>query len=171
MKRIRHSLILNMVMAIIVLQGLVLTGLGFYLVNHFDAQIDARVAGHLELPALLMEQDALNYDAVKDLSKLDTLLGERTVMAVVVTRAGMILHASDPVLEGQPAASTLNERFLRHINEGETETLRGLGEGATHPFLEVLSPIRVKNVLVGYLYIQAETSLAETEKNTCCGSM
>ncbi|MEO2024718.1 MAG: PAS domain-containing protein [Fuerstiella sp.] len=167
LNRFRHSLILKIVLAIIVLQGLVLTGLGFYLFYlfyHFDAQIDARVAGRLELPALLMEQDALNYDAVKNMSKLDTLLGERTVMAVVVTRAGTILHASDPALEGQPAASTLEERFMQHINQGEPETLRGRSEGTTPPYLEVLSPIRVKNVLVGYLYIQAETSLAETEK-------
>ncbi|MFC1488512.1 PAS domain S-box protein, partial [Thermodesulfobacteriota bacterium] len=164
MRRFFSSLVFKISFTILVIETCALTTLGIYYVNRFGNQIDQQVEAKVGIPGTLMNQRTLNYDAVQDRNSMRRLVEEDVVEAVVLRRDGQVFYASNPDQEGRDAETVLTGIEFSILNPSMTENRirRFTHEGKV--YLATTTPLRSDNKLIGYLYLEVDTSHAENEK-------
>ncbi len=164
MRFLFKSLPLKIGAIILVIETLVLSGLGVYYVKRFSREIDQRIVGKVSIPGTLMSHEALNYDIVRDKEAMRNLVEQRIVEAYVIRRDGYVFYASRPGAEDRHHAEVFEGRAAPKLDTALSESVieQYGSEGKT--LLSIFTPIRREQRLVGYLYLVADVSGAQEEK-------
>lgn len=164
MKNVTRSLALKISTAIVLMESLVLGCLGYYYVSRFSAQVDEQVHTQITIPGILMQEQALRYPAVRDISAIKRLLQEDVVHALVLQRSGMIFYAQNPDDEGRHVASMIGRAFPFDLSSPirQTRILNTLQHGT--PQVASLTPLFSGTKHIGYLYLQIDMTRAQDAK-------
>ncbi|MBN1916806.1 MAG: PAS domain S-box protein [Verrucomicrobia bacterium] len=162
MRRFVHSLAFKISFAIFMMETLVFVLLGFHYVGHYSRELDTQVRTKMQIPGTLMAEQALNYDAVRDRAALERLVGENVEQAFVVRPDGRLFYASDPALEGRYASAVLGAEtdWKTDAATGQTRWFRRDGK----TYVSTLTPLHSGDKLIGYLYLEVNTSRSAAEK-------
>lgn len=166
MRRFFSSLVFKISFTIIIIETLALTVLGIYYVDRFGSQIDQHFKAKVSIPGTLMNQQALNYDSVKDLSSMQRLIGEEVVDAIILRRDGQVFYASNSDYEGKQAEAVLKDLDFSQFDaeSPENRTRQFTRDGKV--YYANATPIFSNKKLIGYLYLKIDTSNSENEKKT-----
>jgi PAS domain S-box-containing protein len=152
--------------AIFLIQALVLTILGYYYVKRFSDEIDARVISNAKLPGRLMNEGALTYSTVTDKESIEGIVGEDIKRAVVFRHDGVIFYsdiASDidkqfktvfPDVDFSKRDFSSRETYIENYKERNKSCISSI------------TPLFSENKIIGHLYMQIDTSRAQSRKNT-----
>ncbi|MDM8555391.1 response regulator [Desulfococcaceae bacterium HSG7] len=163
MPRFINSLVFKISFIIIVIETFILSGLGFYYIKRFNLEVENRVFTKMKIPGTLMAQEKLSYDIVKDKDTLKKFVGENVLEAIVIRQDGIIFYASDAEYENKPVNTVLKDNIVKHLNSGLT-TDQFISSDAEKNNLAIVTPLFIKDKLIGYLYLKADISNANAEK-------
>jgi len=163
MRRILNSLVFKISYIIIIIETLVLAGLGFYYIRRFNLEVENRVFTKMKIPGILMAQEKLSYDAVEDKYIMRELVGENIREAMVIRRNGVIFYASEAEREYKPVNTVLKDEIVKHLNADLT-TSKFIHPVAEEHNLAIVTPLLIKDKLIGYMYLKADISNANAEK-------
>jgi PAS domain S-box-containing protein len=166
MKRARvfNSLIFKISFTIFVMETAVFALLGYYYVGRYSEELDRQIKAKMQIPGLLMAEQALNYDTVQDTAALERLVGEHVVRAFVVRAGGRIFYASDAALDGRHVQGVLGpDQLWEPDPTDQTGQIQRVTRDSS-TFLTGITPLRSGNKLIGYLYLEVDTSRLTAEK-------
>jgi PAS domain S-box-containing protein len=112
---IRTSITAKVCVFVAVTEAALLFVLGIVLYRNHVQGSESVLAAKMALPAVLMSQMAMNFEAAADLASLERVIGERVIEAYLARRDGTIFYASEagrigtraPELAGGPGARGL----------------------------------------------------------------
>ena len=145
---------------IILIEVLVLGGLGFWYVTRYDSRIDSQLITQVRLPGNLMQQGALRFAAVRDPQALGRLIGQDIEQAVIIQVDGRIFEAVDQALIGRPAGEAM-PGFEFALDSTTDKLATGIDD---HPHIASLTALSTDGRLIGWLYLRVGTQAAETAK-------
>ena len=162
-----RSLVFKISFTIFVMETVVFALLGYYYVSRYSSKIDAQIEATMQIPGTLMAQQALNYDAVRDSAAIQRLIGEQVERALIVRANGEVFYASEPKLEGCHLDENIippevNADLDPSMTEGRVRQLVRDGR----PYVVAITPLRSRDQLIGYLYLEADTTHSTAEKRT-----
>ncbi len=162
--RVFSSLVFKISFAIFVMEAAVFVLLGYYYVDRYGREIDRQVKTKMQIPGLLMAEQALNYEAVQDAAALERLIGEKVERAFIVRANGRLFYASDPNLDGRHVSSVLapGDTWQPDPTDQTGQIRRVTRDSRT--FLTSLTPLYSGEKLIGYLYLDVDTSRLTAEK-------
>jgi len=163
MRRILNSLVFKISFIIIIIETLVLSGLGLYYIRRFNLEVENRVFTKMKIPGILMAQEKLSYDAVENKHIMRELVGENIQEAMVIRRNGVIFYSSETEREYKPVNTVLKSDIVKHIN-ADLITSKFIHPEAEEHNLAIVTPLFIKDKLIGYLYLKADISNANAEK-------
>jgi PAS domain S-box-containing protein len=140
--------------------------MGMYYINRFWSEIDDGVSEKLIIPRVLMEQRALNFDAVTDFSALEEIVQEEVHDAFIAKSDGKIFYSNDPSRIGKHFTLFLDNndplRTQDHdISKNYTSTFTS---DDNNTYISVQSPLVVGNRLLGLLFITIDSEKIQREK-------
>ncbi len=167
-------LALKIALAIVVMETLVLGGLGWWYVVRFADSVDRRVIAQARLPGTLMSQGSLRYAAVCDLPALSRLVQQDVAVAMVLRVDGEVFEASHSAMIGHSISAAVPQfefpRALVADHRGNPEAAPAvpaehilITTGAA-PMLVHLSPLEHDGRHIGWLYLRVSTAAAAAEK-------
>jgi PAS domain S-box-containing protein len=155
MSRIFNSIPLKISLSILIIESIMLTLIGIYYSNRFNAEIDLGVSEKMFLPAALMSQRALNFSSVEDFSVLSELLNIEVQEAFVLKKDGTIFFTADPEKEGKQYLSYLDVKERRQLDRTFDHNQQArFVDPKGHWAISSLSPIRADDKLLGCLYLK-----------------
>ncbi len=162
--RFVRSLVFKISFAILVMETAVFVMLGYYYINRYSREIDKRIHSNMQIPGVLMADQALNYDAVRDRDAIERLVGERVIRAFIVRADKGIFYASDSSLEGRSVATILGEEVAREFDPrmGDSRIRQVTHNGSAD--VCIVTPLRPGDKLIGYVYIEVDMMRAAAEK-------
>ncbi len=160
----RRSLVIKISAAILLLEILVLSILGVYYVNRFGRELEARAILSMQIPGKLIATQALNYSAVRNVSALGELIGQRIESSMLIRRDGRVFYASDSDSEGQPSTAILGDEIAGKLGPSMDDFTLRL-QYNQRPHIAYVASIRENGNLLGYLYLLVDTSQLAEEKN------
>lgn len=164
---IEKSIIIKISLSILLIESSFLVIMGVYYYRTFSAEIDARLAEKMSLPAALMSQMALNFEAVTDFQALEEIVEEHVDEAFITREDGTIFYSSTPVKIGT--------HFSRHLDPQESfaapETLPGsqllhYRSDSGRPYISILSPLEKEDSLLGFIYIRIQADRIKASKDS-----
>ncbi len=159
---ITRRLALKVSAIIIVIETLVLGGLGMWYVSRYAARIDEQLETQARLPGSLMQQGLLRFGAVRDPQALGRLIGQDIADAVIIREDGSVFETADQALLGRPAAQAVNGfEFRLDLAGKDDRTERSHGQP---PRLAQLTALSNDGRLIGWLYLRLATGPAEAAK-------
>lgn len=164
MRRFFSSLVFKISFTIIIIETLALTILGIYYVDRFGHQIDEQVKAKVSIPGTLMNQRALNYDAVQDRNSMQRLIGEEVVEAIILRRDGQVFYASNPNHEDKQAEAVLKDLDFSKFDSESPENRTVQFTRGGNVYFANATPIFSNEKLIGYLYLKIDTSNSVNEK-------
>jgi signal transduction histidine kinase/ActR/RegA family two-component response regulator len=161
----RKSLTLKITLVIFVIETILLCIMGTYYFQRFNDEIDKRVAEKMAIPAALMSELALNFEAVKDLSALEKIIQEKVVDAFIVKKDGRVFFSADPSRLGKSFTAFVDHSESLRVAEGITvDQIVQHASPAGESYLSVLSPIEINSTLLGFLYIKIRADEIQARK-------
>ncbi len=142
---------------IILTETLLLSVLGLLFLRSYTRELEQALAEKMALPATLMAQMALNFEAATDLQALRQLVQEPVVEAFVARREGLIFYASDAAAVGRPYADVIGpeaSRLASAAASGRPGLLRS--EVGGRRYFSVLAPLAAGRELIGFLYLKVD---------------
>lgn len=167
MNRILHSIPLKICFTIFITEALFLSLMGIYYINKFWKEIDSNIATKLELPGLLMEQRALNFEAVMDYKVLEEIVQEEVLDAFIAKRDGSIFYSQDPSRTGKDYTLFLAQKEMAKIRPQAPATLRKsslLSGNGGDSYWSILSPLEINGRFLGMLYIKIDSATIQKKK-------
>ena len=136
---------------VLLVEIVLLAGVGHYYLANLERQIDRRAAERTEAPGRLMQEGLLRYALVGDPEIMRRLVGDDLVLAMVVGRDLNILYATDPRLVGGSAAaiSGVDSDWFSRAEEDNRPISAMLGGSEA---LVTVTPLRALNSLTPFLY-------------------
>lgn len=142
--------------------------MGTYYINRFWSEIDNSVNEKLDIPRVLMEQRALNFDAVTDFSALEGLIQERVADAFIAKSDGKVFYSHDPSRIGKQYSLFLDKNDPLH--EEKLDNSKKYHSTYTsvdgQKYISVQSPLMVDNRLLGTLHISIYSEKIQEEKTS-----
>ncbi len=164
MKRISKSLVFKISFSIFLIELGALSALGIFYLERFSAEIDARVRTNAQLPGKLMEQRILGFDAARDREAMRRLIGETLTEAMVIRRDGLVFYASNREKEGKEYTGVVDPTTRHRLASGMTRQISEPVLFQGNGYIEVFSPLRPENKLLGYLFLKVDTTHSRQEK-------
>ena len=96
----------------------------------------------MRIPGLLLAEQALNYEAVRDPDALQRLVGEPVQRAFISRGDGRVFYGSEPELEGKWIGAVVNEQVVHEFrpNMGSS-CLRQFAQDGSN-YLSIVTPLR-----------------------------
>ena len=159
------GLVFKISIAIFFIELISLSILGYYYVELFSSEIDARVRANAQIPGNLMEERVLSCEAVRDREAMRRLIGEDLTEAMVIRPDGIVFYASGEENEGEHFSKALDsrigERLSASLSQGQAEPVLFQCEGT----LVAISPLRPGKELIGHLILEIDTTGARRDKH------
>lgn len=165
MRPVFSSLAFKICLIIVIMETIVLAGLGFYYISQFNEEVEKRVYTKMKIPGKLMTEGTLSYDAAEDRHVLTELVGEHILQSMVVRRDGVIFYASDPEIEGKQADEVLIGEITKHLRT-DLKSDAFVQLESEYNQLTAVSPIFNKDNLLGFLFLKADILKANMEKRS-----
>lgn len=155
MRRILHSIPLKICLTILITETVLLLSMGTFYINRFWNEIDSSVSEKLDIPRILMEQRALNFDAVTDFSALEEIVQEQVSDAFIAKTDGSIFYSNNPSRVGKHYALFLDKNNpLSKKGQDISKKYNSIFTSDDgNKYISVQSPLKVDNRLLGTLYI------------------
>lgn len=156
MNRIFNSITMKICFTILITETVLLSVMGIYYINRFWNEIDGSVTEKLDHPGILMEQRALNFEAVTDFSVLEGIIQERISDAFIAKKDGKIFYSKDPSRIGQHYTLFLDKYESSQITAQGISTKVQTSFTSTNgnEFWSSFSPLKMDGRLLGILYIK-----------------
>lgn len=166
MRRIFHSIPVKVCLTILIIETVLLLLMGTYYIHRFWNEIDNSVSEKLDIPRILMEQRALNFDAVTDFSALEEILQEQVYDAFIAKADGSIFYSNNQSRIGKHYTLFLDKNDplsakYQDISKKHNSTFTS-DDG--HKYISTLSPLTVDNRLLGILHISIRSEKIQEEK-------
>ncbi len=163
---IRQSIPIKICLSILVIETILLVVLGLYYTNKFNSEIDLTLQHKLELPAVLMSERALNYDAVRSYEVMSELIREDVLKAFVFDREGKVFYSEDRRIEGDNFKAHLDglekDGFAEELMS--SKILNFVSEKGISAF-SIIAPIKLNDRLLGGLYIRIDGDRVTEKKS------
>ncbi|MBC8206828.1 MAG: response regulator [Kiritimatiellaeota bacterium] len=156
MTRALKSLAFKLGVAVFITASLSFSGLGIYCTHLFSQQIEDRLLTQIDIPGVLMNQQTLPYNAVRDKKALSALVGEQVLFAAISRTDGTIHYATDPAKENlsieqiTDPSLTLEESAHKHAQDEK--------------ILRSFTPLYAEERHLGDLYMEIDTHKAIQKK-------
>ena len=163
MRPIFHSIPLKIGLTILITETVLLLLMGTYYINRFWTEIDNSVHEKLDIPQVLMEQRALNFDAVTDFSALEEIIQERVADAFIAKSDGKIFYSNDPSRIGKKYSLFLDKNDPLHEDklDNSKEYYSTYTSEDGQKYISVQSPYWLKIV-----YLAPYTSISTLKKSS-----
>ncbi len=152
---------------VILVETLVLSGLGYYYIHRFSAELDAAVADKVQLPGLLMNRQLLRYESVADKAMMTELVGEEFIDGQVVGSDGSIYYALNPSDVGRSIAD-MPGLAARSFRKNLSAAVLVAQEEDGETFLISITPIAAYEggLPFFFAYVKVGTNLTQAKKAT-----
>ena len=166
MRRILHSIPLKICLTILITETVLLLLMGTFYINRFWSEIDSSVSEKLDIPRVLMEQRALNFDAVTDFSALEEIVQEQIDDAFIAKTDGSIFYSNNPSRVGKHYTLFLdkNNPLSKKGQDISKKYYSIFTSDDGNKYIFVQSPLKVDNRLLGFLYISIHSDEIRKKK-------
>ncbi|MBI5134116.1 MAG: hypothetical protein HZA81_01900 [Candidatus Taylorbacteria bacterium] len=129
----------RLIATIIIMQTIVLSVAGYYYVDRFSEDIDARVESQISVPGRLMNQGLLNFEAFSKKETMKQIVGEDLAEAMIFGFDETVYYSADPEDLGKNAGD-LGRIDLSHFTGGSEEVVAH-GVDAEGDYIASITPI------------------------------
>ena len=162
---IERRLALKVGVIIILIEVVVLGGIGAWYISRYAARIDEQLAAQIRLPGSLMQQGVLRFSAVRDPAALGRLIGQDIELALIIKEDGLIFESAEPQLLGRPALAAVSGfEFSLDVGDDEAHLARGRHDQPDQPYVAQLTALYHEARRIGWLYLRVRTAAAESGK-------
>lgn len=160
-----HSLPVKICLSILIIETILLTLMGFFYTRNFNREIETGVTEKMRLPAVLMSQRALNFNAVTNLEAISDLIQEEVLDAYIIKGDGTIFYTPDAAKEGKDYRNFLNqqEMALPFQASDKAEHIH-FNNADGNDYISTLAPLTVDHRFLGNLYIKISANRIEQKK-------
>lgn len=166
MTRILNSIPLKICLSILTIETLLLTIVGVYYTRSFNKEIDEAVLQKLLLPATLMSERALNFDAVRDRRVMSELLQEDVTNSFIVNANGLIHYSENSILEGESYLTLLEQNEqLSFQKDLRKQQIINFITASGQPAIAIFAPITRENQFLGAVYLRIAAQKINDKKH------
>lgn len=101
MRQILSSLAFRIGASVVLVEVIILLGIGFYAAHRLTEEIERRTEERIVLPGEMMGRGVLSYDSVSDAALMKNLIGQDLEEGMVVGVNGNIFHSTNPEYLGR----------------------------------------------------------------------
>ena len=167
LRLIEKSIILKISLIILLIESTFLVIMGVYYYRTFSTEIDTRLAEKMSLPAALMSQMALNFEAVTDYRALEEIVEEHVDEAFITRKDGTIFYSSTPSNVGENFSLYLAPReSFPALGTSPVDQMVHFRSDNGRPYISILSPLEKEGSLLGFLYIRIEADRIKAAKDS-----
>lgn len=163
--RFLESLYFKISFFVIVIQIMVMSGIGIVYYNSFSNQLDAALKERIEIPAKLLESSRGRLVSIQDREAVRVQVGENVTDVLVVNKNGTVLFSLQPELSGKKVAavSTLDASWFDFENP---QTIFQEVTENEEPYLISITPIgsTVGGEITLFVYAKAGTAVTRAQK-------
>ena len=162
MRKLFSSLIFKIVFILIVVEMIVVVGLGIFNYGYFSNRIEERYISQLKVPGQLMLESALRYRSVNDPTIMEQFVGDNLSDALLIGVDMIVYYSLNAEYRNKTTMELTNLEYLNTLNQQFTSTKIAKGKDGS---VICITPIysESKNLL-GYLYLKAGTKSIQAEK-------
>lgn len=159
--RFYHSLAFRVGVSIVIVEIIVLTITGIFYTSNFNAEIDRAIADRIVVPIDLLNQGALELNAVTNQDQMSKLVGESLNNALIVGINQNVFFSLNPALTGELVTDIPN---VNRELAGVVPQSRVVEVGATS--IIAVSPLFGADgrTVRFYVYIEASLEAANAQK-------
>lgn len=166
LQRFATSIVTRICLSILVVEGIILSGLGWHYTDYFRKEIDLRISEKLAQPGILMSLRAMNFSAVLDWEVIGKLVQEEVVEAFIFKNDGKIFYTVDFHKQDRDYQEFLlpEEREVfdkRLLFSQQTSFLGADGQR----YISIRSPLWFKDDLLGGLYLRVNGDRVQVKKD------
>jgi len=161
MNKIIYSLAFKLGFAIFLIASVLLSSLGIFYVHRFAREIQERLYLAAQIPARLMNQQAIPYQTARDREALSQLVGEEIVYAIIDQPDGNICFSTQPELEGGASSEFNNHQLAKGSIVTESQSTISLIRKNRETHLYITSPLYSEGHRLGNLHLKMGTGNAD----------
>ncbi|MCC3572786.1 MAG: response regulator [Microcoleus sp. PH2017_40_RAT_O_B] len=161
MKKFWQSLAFKIGTAVIGVEIVALTLMGSYYVNRFSNEIDKTLTTQIQLPAKLIAQGLLNYEAVRDRAVMENLVGEKLLDTLAIGTNGKVYYSMNSEDVGKSVKAIAGFKIEENFEQTfKVKQVIAVSDGLIH-----IAPLRLEDgKLIGFLYIKAGIERIQNRK-------
>lgn len=168
-KKLFSSLYFKISFFVLIVEAVVFLILGNFYTNQFSQKIDEAIITAANIPGFLMSRGQLNYEAVRNPSTIEELLGgEKVEEAVIFNLYNKVVFASDRIIEGVDIKSIISDENIPEYNRKTEANQYKWKIINNNRYLINLTPItyNYENEIrtIGFLYLKIKVVKGDIEK-------
>jgi PAS domain S-box-containing protein len=167
MKRFLDNLTFKIGVAVILVEIIALTAIGFYYINRFSTEIEQRIETQIRIPGALMSRGLLEFEAVADKEIMGELVGGEFLEGLVIGVDDRAFYSLNPDYAGRKVVDLPEIAFIGQLDEYMAESkTRKVSAGEDSYFVSI-TPLRLEDKkFIDFLYIRIGTAQLENQKKT-----
>lgn len=163
-KNIRHSLVLNVVAIIVLLEIIVLSGIGLFNFQFFSNELESRFINQIQVPGELLSESALRFESINNIEIMHRFIGDDLEEAILIGADKIAYYSINSSFINKELLDLSKDKALPYVSAIEAEFDKTKIQKHKKSIVSI-SPIFSKSdQLLAYLYIKAGTQGIENRK-------